>query len=76
MNRRLLQLLSVRGIPPVLAIFRPNGPVVSCDPELSLAPAAGRPVTVAELDRMPYDGRRYELLDGVLIVSPRPTTVF
>ncbi len=38
-------------------------------------PAAGRPFTVAELDRMPDDGRRYELLDGALIVSPRPTTV-
>lgn len=35
-------------------------------------PAAGRPFTVAELDRMPDDGRRYELLDGVLVVSPRP----
>jgi len=38
-------------------------------------PAAGRPFTVAELDRMPDDGRRYELLAGVLIVSPRPTTI-
>jgi Uma2 family endonuclease len=38
-------------------------------------PAAGRPFTVAELDRMPDDGRRYELLDGVLVVSPRPTTL-
>jgi Uma2 family endonuclease len=38
-------------------------------------PAAGHPFTVAELDRMPDDGRRYELLDGVLVVSPRPTTV-
>jgi Uma2 family endonuclease len=38
-------------------------------------PAAGQPFTVAELDRMPDDGRRYELLDGVLIVSPRPTTI-
>jgi Uma2 family endonuclease len=38
-------------------------------------PAAGRPFTVAELDRMPNDGRRYELLDGALIVSPRPTTI-
>lgn len=37
-------------------------------------PAVG-PITVAELDRIPYDGRRYELLDGVLVVSPRPTTV-
>jgi Uma2 family endonuclease len=38
-------------------------------------PAAGRPFTVDELDRMPDDGRRYELLDGVLVVSPRPSTV-
>ncbi len=38
-------------------------------------PAAGRPFTVDELDRMPDDGRRYELLAGALIVSPRPTTV-
>lgn len=37
-------------------------------------PAAG-PITVAELNRMPDDGRRYELLDGVLVVSPRPTPV-
>jgi Uma2 family endonuclease len=35
-------------------------------------PAAGRPFTVAELDRMPDDGHRYELLDGGLAVSPRP----
>ena len=38
-------------------------------------PPAGRPFTVAELDRMPNDGRRYELLDGTLVVSPRPTTI-
>jgi Uma2 family endonuclease len=38
-------------------------------------PEGGRPFTVADLDRMPDDGRRYELLDGVLLVSPRPTTV-
>jgi Uma2 family endonuclease len=38
-------------------------------------PARGRPFTVSDLDRLPDDGRRYELLDGVLIVSPRPTTV-
>jgi Putative restriction endonuclease len=36
-------------------------------------PAAGMPFTVAELDRMPDDGRRYELLDGTLVVSPRPS---
>jgi Uma2 family endonuclease len=38
-------------------------------------PGFGGPITVAELDRMPSDGRRYELVDGVLVVSPRPTTV-
>jgi len=38
-------------------------------------PAAGQPFTVEDLGRLPDDGRRYELLDGVLIVSPRPTTV-
>jgi Uma2 family endonuclease len=38
-------------------------------------PPAGRPFTVAELDRMPDDGRRYELVDGVLVVSPRPTQI-
>jgi Uma2 family endonuclease len=36
---------------------------------------AGLPFTVEELDRLPSDARRYELLDGVLVVSPRPTTV-
>jgi len=38
-------------------------------------PAAGHPFTVAELDRIPDDGRRYELMDGALVVSPRPTTI-
>lgn len=38
-------------------------------------PGFGSPFTVAELDRMPDDGHRYELLDGALVVSPRPTTV-
>jgi len=38
-------------------------------------PAAGQPFTVEDLDRLPDDGRRYELLNGVLTVSPRPTTV-
>ncbi|MDN5861654.1 MAG: Uma2 family endonuclease [Pseudonocardia sp.] len=32
----------------------------------------GRPFTVADLEAMPDDGNRYELLDGVLIVSPAP----
>jgi Uma2 family endonuclease len=38
-------------------------------------PARGQPFTVSDLDRLPDDGRRYELLDGVLVVSPRPTTI-
>lgn len=32
----------------------------------------GRPLTYADLQAMPADGHRYELLDGVLIVSPAP----
>jgi len=31
-----------------------------------------RPLTVHDLEGMPDDGRRYELIDGVLIVSPAP----
>jgi Uma2 family endonuclease len=38
-------------------------------------PARGQAFTVSHLDRLPDDGRRYELLDGTLVVSPRPTTV-
>jgi Uma2 family endonuclease len=38
-------------------------------------PGFGDAFTVAELDRMPNDGHRYELMDGALLVSPRPTTV-
>jgi len=37
-------------------------------------PPPGQAFTVADLDRMPDDGRRYELVDGVLLVSPRPIT--
>jgi Uma2 family endonuclease len=36
-------------------------------------PATGRPFTVADLDRIPDDGRRYELATGALVVIPRPT---
>jgi Uma2 family endonuclease len=32
----------------------------------------GRPLTRADLELMPDDGHRYELIDGVLIVSPGP----
>jgi Uma2 family endonuclease len=38
-------------------------------------PSSARPFTVADLDRMPDDGHRYELLDGTLIVSPRPSNL-
>lgn len=31
-----------------------------------------RPLTRADLDTMPDDGHRYELIDGVLVVSPAP----
>ncbi|MDQ2790510.1 MAG: hypothetical protein DLM60_11225 [Pseudonocardiales bacterium] len=34
--------------------------------------AAGRPFTVDDLETMPDDGHRYELIDGVLIVTPAP----
>jgi Uma2 family endonuclease len=32
----------------------------------------GRPFTVADLAGMPDDGNRYELIDGMLIVTPAP----
>ena len=32
----------------------------------------GRPLTVADLDLMPDDGHRYELINGALIVTPAP----
>jgi Uma2 family endonuclease len=32
----------------------------------------GAPLTRDDLDRMPDDGHRYELIDGVLVVSPAP----
>lgn len=37
--------------------------------------SGGRPFTRADLEHMPDDGRRYELIDGVLIVSPTPGRV-
>jgi Uma2 family endonuclease len=33
----------------------------------------GRSLTVADLDLMPDDGHRYELIDGVLLVTPAPS---
>src|SRR5689334_21887377 len=35
----------------------------------------GRPLRVDDLQRMPADGRRYELIDGALLVTPSPYTV-
>jgi Uma2 family endonuclease len=32
----------------------------------------GRPLTIDDLEQMPDDGHRYELLDGTLLVSPAP----
>ena len=37
-----------------------------------MATAAG-PYTIEMLERFPRDGKRYEILDGVLIVTPAPT---
>lgn len=34
--------------------------------------AHGRPFTVDDLETMPDDGNRYELIDGMLVVSPAP----
>jgi Uma2 family endonuclease len=34
---------------------------------------SGRLLTIDDLDAIPYDGKRYELIDGVLHVSPTPT---
>ena len=35
-------------------------------------PADSGPLTVQDLEGMPDDGRRHELIDGVLVVSPSP----
>ena len=32
----------------------------------------GKPLTRADLDAMPDDGHRYELIDGALLVTPAP----
>lgn len=38
----------------------------------SIGIAAGKPFTVADLAAMPDDGRRHELIDGMLVVTPAP----
>jgi Uma2 family endonuclease len=39
---------------------------------VSQPPAGSAPFTVRDLEGMPKDGRRYELIDGTLVVSPAP----
>lgn len=38
-------------------------------------PITDRPLTVADLDDTPDDGLRYELDDGILVVSPAPMVI-
>jgi Uma2 family endonuclease len=38
-------------------------------------PLPAGPLTVADLEAFPDDGHRYELLDGVLVVTPAPSRV-
>ena len=38
----------------------------------ALFPVGSGPLTVRDLEGMPDDGRRYELMDGTLVVSPAP----
>ncbi|MUL40878.1 Uma2 family endonuclease [Streptomonospora sp. PA3] len=40
---------------------------------MSIGETDPRPLTVEDLERMPDDGRRYELVEGRLDVSPAPT---
>lgn len=39
---------------------------------LAVSHPESRPFTVTDLEAMPDDGRRYELIDGELLVSPAP----
>jgi Uma2 family endonuclease len=39
---------------------------------LAMSHPVSRPFTVTDLEAMPDDGRRYELIDGELLVSPAP----
>jgi len=45
---------------------------MATEPAPEPAAQGGRPFTRADLERMPDDGRRYEIIDGVLIVSAAP----
>lgn len=46
--------------------------MVTMSTERTIELPAGRPLTRADLNLFPEDGRRYELIDGTLIVSPSP----
>jgi Uma2 family endonuclease len=52
-----------------MASAMPIEPIMPVEPILE----GGRPFTVADLEHTPDDGRRYELIDGVLIVSAAPS---
>ncbi|MGI9119592.1 MAG: hypothetical protein ACR2G7_05630 [Acidimicrobiales bacterium] len=39
---------------------------------MALAPGSGAPFTYEDLQDMPDDGHRRELVDGVLLVTPAP----
>ncbi|MEV6417625.1 Uma2 family endonuclease [Kribbella sp. NPDC051718] len=47
--------------------------VVEPEPDYSLPWRPSRPLTRDDLDRMPDDGHRYELIDGLLIMTPAPS---
>ncbi len=42
---------------------------------MAVMPRESRDWTVEDLDQLPDDGLQYELLDGVLLVSPAPVKV-
>ncbi len=61
-----------------MAIGRPQAPRRTYDPNVIAVPrrpSASEPLTYQDLRRLPDDGRRYELLDGTLLVTPAPTTL-
>jgi Uma2 family endonuclease len=47
--------------------------VVTEPVERTLGLPHGRALTRADLEALPADGHRYELLDGVLVVTPPPS---
>lgn len=42
---------------------------------MSIGHPPARPFTIGDLEGMPDDGRRYELIDGTLVVTPAPSYV-